>query len=364
MGLLQRRTLGGARKNYRLMLAVCLAIFMVVLVFGVHTLADEVNLAFAIVLGLIGAEHASVPMRLRIPDVARWSMRAAVCGMVALFVWQTIVLNRTTFNTERRLASCGLVSEQGWFGWESVSGQPFRARWIGSDALSVVARENLLLGIPVLSPPVVSASQPMVVRFYINGVLRHTHSFVTPGEWALITVPVPYADAFSPNSQAYATLRIVCSRTWVPKESNADADPRQLGVMIGELRWLEPAETSGGWYAPERWGDAKPFRWSGAYAWSKIAVGTNTHLQIPMYASHVLLRYRPLDVAIYLNRQRLGLVTFRDKRWKTYTYDLSGVQPGSTALVEFVSSRTWVPKHYGFDDGRALGVGVGTISVE
>jgi hypothetical protein len=350
---------------YRMTLMVCLAVFMIVLIFGVHTLADEVNVAFAILLGLIGADHARVMPRTPLPLVWRWAVRLALVLLLAVFVWQTNAVNRGALNTQRRLAVCGLASETGWHAWETVPGQPSRARWMGAQALSVIPRENLLLGIPVLSPPVASATKPVRVRCYINGLLLREHTFTAPGEWALLTVPVPYADAFAHVFAPHTAVRIEVDRTWVPRAATGANDVRRLGVMVGQLRWLEPTGMDNGWYQRERWEGVTPFRWSSGYAWQKCALPTNTHMQIPMYASNIQLRRWPLQVAIYLNRQYLDTITLRDKRWKSYTYPLpDGLRPGTTALVEVISARTWVPKHYGFADPRALGVGVGDISFE
>jgi hypothetical protein len=352
-------------QSYRMTLAVCLGIFMLVLIFGVHTLADEVNVAFAILLGLIGADHARVMPRAPLPLVWRWGVRLALLLLIAVFVWQTRAVNCGALNTQRRLAVCGLASETGWLAWETVPGQPFRARWIGAQALSVMPRENLLLGVPVLSPPVASTAQPVRVRCYVNGTLMREHTFTTPGEWALLTMPVPYADAFAHAFAPHTAVRIEAGRTWVPHTATGADDVRTLGVMVGQVRWLEPDGPAGGWFKRERWDGVTPFRWAGGYAWQKCALATNTHMQIPLYASNIQLRRWPLQVALYFNRQYFDTITLRDKRWKSYTYPLpAGVQACTTALVEVISARTWVPKHYGFADPRALGVAVGDITFE
>ena len=131
------------------------------------------------------------------------------------------------------------------------------------------------------------------------------------------------------------------------------------------LRWLEPDSTDGGWHAPETAPDGTAFRWSSGYAWQRLPAGTNSFINIPMYASNIQLRRWPLRVAVYVNRRHLDTVTFTDKRWKNYRYPLpADVPQDADVLVEFVPSRTWVPRHYGFDDSRALGVAVGTLTCE
>jgi len=36
----------------------------------------------------------------------------------------------------------------------------------------------------------------------------------------------------------------------------------------------------------------------------------------------------------------------------------------STNIIEFVAERTWMPKHYGFEDSRNFGIAVGEITME
>ena len=82
-----------------------------------------------------------------------------------------------------------------------------------------------------------------------------------------------------------------------------------------------------------------------------------------MYASNLLLRRWPLRVALYINRQYLDTVTFRDKRWKNYTYPVAAFAgQNTTGTLEIIPERTWVPRHFGFEDERPLGVAVGTIN--
>ena len=119
--------------------------------------------------------------------------------------------------------------------------------------------------------------------------------------------------------------------------------------MIGELRWLDRRKKHQVDGMHRTWGDAKPFRWSGAYAWSKIAVGPIRQSADSMYASHVLLRYRRWNVAIYLIDSGWVWSRFPRQRWKTYTYDLSGVQPARGHWLSLSHRATWCQALW-FDD--------------
>ncbi len=180
----------------------------------------------------------------------------------------------------------------------------------------------------------------------------------------MIKFLVPYANPFLKNMSPHAAIRIEADRTWTPEDFPAD-DARKLSVLSGEFRWLDPEKESGGWYKKEKWKNDRPFSWSGIHAYRTVIVNSNKYIKIPMYANNLLLKKWPLDVAVYFNGKFLDTITFRDKYWKNYRYPLpKNCTPGSTNIIEFISDRTWVPKHYGFDDTRNLGVAVGEITLE
>lgn len=358
--------LSPAHKHHRIMLAVGLVTFLIVLIFGVHTMADEVNVAFAILVGLVAADHEAVlGIRRPLAPVTRGVLAAVVALGLAVYAWRAAVLNAGPLNGERRMAAFGLASDAGWFEWEHLHGVPFRTRWMSRVAQSVLARDGIELGMPVLSSNPAITSHPQTVRIYINGQCVRTHQLATPGEWQLLRVTVPYANVFQYAGAPHTAVRLMVDRTWVPRQVTGGDDDRPLGVLVGEPRWLEPETSSGGWYDQEIAPDGSSFRWSSSYAWLRLYNTTNVFINIPMYASNIQLRRWPLRVALYLNRRHLDTLTFTDKRWKNYRFPLPEDTPtNSTLLLEVIPSRTWVPKHYGFDDARALGVAVGTITLE
>jgi len=212
--------------------------------------------------------------------------------------------------------------------------------------------------------PDLSTNNPINVSFYVNGLKVRNHSIEKPGEWALIKFFVPYANPFIKNISPHASIRIEADRTWTPEESPED-DTRRLSILTGKLRWLDPEEEAGGWHKKEKWKNDRPFSWSGIHAYRTVIVNSNKYIKIPTYANNLLLKKWPLDVAVYLNGKFLDTITIRDKYWKNHRYPLpKNCIPGSTNIIEFIAERTWVPKHYGFEDTRNLGIAVGEITLE
>lgn len=347
-------------------LAVPFLIFMVILVFGVHTISHEVNILWAVFLGIVAVQEDRI---LGPPEAGKILPLAILAGVImlifSLYVWQTIRVNRGPLDSERRAAAVGIRGDFGWYQWERWKGVPFRHRWMGKKAITTVPRRTTRIGIPIISTDPTISNKPQTVSFFVNGVKKREFILKTPGKWELITLPVDYADPFQKHVEPYTAIRIEVTRTWVPLQTTGEKDIRDLGIVVGEFRWMPPAKKMGGWHKLEQWEDTIPFRWSTQYAWREIAVSTNNTMEIPMYASNVLLRRWPLDVALYFNGEYLDTVTFRHKRWKNYRYPLpESVKPGSTNIIEFITSRTWVPKHYGFDDPRELGIAVGEITLK
>jgi O-antigen ligase len=357
-------SLGREQQHLMITLGIPFVIFMITLIFGVHVINTEVNITWAVFLGILAAALAWTGMRpKKTAPRRRYIIVGISVGLLGLYLFAVIWNSHHRFDTERRIAACGIDGEFGWHNWERWKGVPFRHRWMGKRAVATVPRKNMTIGIPIVSNNPLITNNPQKVTFYLNGSKAREFELTKPGKWELIQLPVRYADAFQQYIEPCTALRIEVDRTWIPMEITGETDTRNLGIVVGEFRWQAPAQEMGGWYRSNLWDNTIPFRWSKEYAWRKLHISTNRFMEIPMYASNVLLRYWPLNAALYLNGHYLDTVTFNDKQWKNYRYPLPDtVKAGTNNIIEFITSRTWVPKHYGFDDKRELGVAVGDIT--
>jgi len=353
--------------HQRLVLLIALPIYLIILIFGVHTLAYEFNIAFSILIGVIASYQNPLKENKEIPQPVKdikYIVAALVIIMIIFYAWRIRENNKTSLNSERRQAAYGLQIEKGWGKWEKWKGEPFQHRWIKKVAHITLNRKDLLLGFPIISSNPKLAENPQKVSFYVNGDMITETTLDKPGEWKLIQFPAPYADAFIHSFPPHVSVRIEVDKLWNPSNVSSNEDVRNLGITVGKHRWLTPEGEIGGWYGVDFFNDIH-FRWSGKYAWRKIIVGSEHKIKIPFSAANILLKWWPLDVAVYFNNKYIDTVTFRNKTWKNYTYPIpENFQTGSTGIVEFVSSRTWIPKNYGFYDPRVLGVAVGEIISE
>ena len=354
--------------HQRLILLIVLPIYLLILIFGVHTLAYEFNAAFSILIGVMVSYDRFLPdKKIENPKIKdlKYITIAIIIIIAAFYAWRIIKNNNSSLNSERRQAAYGLDVEKGFEKWERWKGIPFRHRWIKNVAHATFDRKNLLIGFPIVSNNPELEKNPQTVTFYINGQKMKKAVLNKPGEWKLIKIPAPYANAFISTIPPKISVRIEVDKLWTPNVVSTNEDIRELGITVGEHRWFSPEGETGGWLGKkEKYNDIS-YYWSGKYAWRKIIVEKNHKIKIPLSAANILLKWWPVDLAVYFNNKYLDTVTFENKIWKNYTYTIpKNFQPGSTGIVEFIVERTWIPKHYGFDDPRELGVAVGDIISE
>lgn len=340
--------------------------YLCVLIFGVHTLADESNTGFALLLAAAAATASENKGHIHFSRAAKCGIALLIICTVALYTWRVYSVNTSgQLNGERRRAAYALKGEYGFYNWENWEGMPFKVRWTGDKAIATIPRENAVIRIPIMTTLPTCTQTPQRVDISINGLHVAQTNLSEIGKWVYMDIPVPYANAFVKGFKPHTTVRLEVSPTWVPGELIGGSDMRELGVLAGPFSWHAPAQDESGFYSWEKWDNTKPFRWTDGYAWQKIIVQSNRQVEIPLYASHILLNKWNVRAEIYFDTSRIGSVNFNDKNWKTYQYTLGNSYPiGTTGLLEIVTSRVWIPKHYGFDDDRKLGVAVGEIKVE
>jgi len=88
---------------------------------------------------------------------------------------------------------------------------------------------------------------PQTVTFYINGQKMKEAVLSKPGEWKLIKIPAPYANAFISTIPPKISVRIEVDKLWTPNVVSTNEDIRELGITVGEHRWFSPEGETGGW---------------------------------------------------------------------------------------------------------------------
>ena len=199
-------------------------------------------------------------------------------------------------------------------------------------------------------------------------------------------------------------ILIEVSRTWNPKESGINADNRDLGVAVGEPRFLDTLPKDGiGFYPWEKWGGGeipgwpkdkeKRFRWTGKQA-SRLTsdfglcnikdpsridstlVDANlrgrdgrqtpdmgdqgkdgVNRMVFLMCGHPDIEKAPVLVRILGDGLLLRHVEFEDHGWKKVAVKETELE--GKKVITFEVSRTWNPRRLGVSmDERDLGVAV------
>jgi len=110
------------QKHLRIIFAIALPVYLVVLIFGVHTLSNEVIVIFSIFLALIAANNDALIIQKQTQNkLLKNSISFFIILVLSLYAWKTYENSKNSLNTERRNAVYGLKNETGWYKWENWS---------------------------------------------------------------------------------------------------------------------------------------------------------------------------------------------------------------------------------------------------
>ncbi|MCD4670147.1 MAG: O-antigen ligase family protein [Actinomycetia bacterium] len=226
---------------------------LIALIFGPHTNFIEIQFTFWLIIGLMisfikvqnssGNERGTVCRGLSQIDNERYYNRtmnipgSGVAGKISFIVLiiiftisfaissiTTLSINvkQNTFRTN--------ANNYGFYGKEVIEGK--EVEWISIDASKVLEKQSYTLNIPVKDCIPVDRSKPITMKIYIDNLL--VKKVKIDGDlWHDIKVDIP---KFTGEK---FTLTISTSDSWTPKEMGINNDTREIGVMIGEIVFLD-----------------------------------------------------------------------------------------------------------------------------
>jgi len=118
----------------------------------------------------------------------------------------------------------------GFYDVAKMEGKKYR--WIAADASEVLDKEGTELMIPVQDGYPGENKEPVVIKFYIDNLLVKKIK-VEDDSWYNVNLKIPKF------VNTRFTLTIVNSRTWVPKEVGLNNDTRELGIRVGEYKFIK-----------------------------------------------------------------------------------------------------------------------------
>ncbi|MCX7003318.1 MAG: O-antigen ligase family protein [bacterium] len=325
---------------------------LVMFIFGMHTLAHEVQCLFWLFAAQPLCAPAVQPPVARAPTRYVWLLIGLVCGLyVAETVTHlTLAGQRARFGWEKR---AGFYALEQW----NVEGQQVRIRHTRAHAEEPLTCEGLVARLQwvCLHPDV--TSRPVRVTFSMGGISNTLRA--TTHEWQTLTMTFPATALYT-----RMLLEIETERTWSGAQLGVSDDRRAIGVTVGELSW----QREEGMSAPEMWPQdggpmaGAPYRWSDQHARFLLPC-TQQYLRLPLIATHPDITTQPVQVAVRVNDAPYTTLTWTAPVW-TSVWILRPAVPRIAAAsdlvcVELDVSHTWWPVNYGIADVRNLGVAVG-----
>jgi len=213
-----------------------------VLFFGPHTNFNEIQFSFWLVIGLLlvfvkikgsGKRVLTRPDPLRFLIVGRdpgMAQKVSFALVIVIFSASLFVSSWTALSINSKRAEYGFEGSYGFYGEETVNGSVFR--WTAIDASEIINKNAGSMIIPVKDSDPADNRLPLLIRFFIGNSLVKVVRIDDRG-WHDITIPHKdhYGERF--------VLTISCSRSWTPKERGLSNDTRELGVMVGDYRFIE-----------------------------------------------------------------------------------------------------------------------------
>jgi hypothetical protein len=325
---------------------------LVMFIFGMHTLAHEVQCLF----WLFAAQPLCAPAvqlpAARAPTRYVGLLILLICGLYAAetVTHLTLAGQRERFGWEKRE---GFYAMEQW----NAEGQLVRIRHTRAYAEEPVTCEGLAARLhwACLHPDV--TARP--VRVTISLGAYRTNLLATTRAWQTLELAVPSA-ALSTRM----LFEVAVARTWSGVQTGVSDDRRVIGVTVRDLEWLRQE----GLYAPETWPEdggpmaGKPYQWSAQHA--RFLTACNRHfLRLPLLVSHPDVTTQPVRVALRVNETPAANMAWTKPGW-TSVWILREAVLGTNAANEVVCvaldvTRPWRPARYGLDDQRTLGVAVG-----
>lgn len=169
---------------------------------------------------------------LYISNKVRFSLkeRISLIIIVVIFTTSFFVSSVTTLSINVQQSLYGSENKYGFYHEEVLEGK--KLRWASIDASEVIDKDGSIMIIPIQDGSPIVHKIPTFVRIYIDNILVKV-VMLERGLWHDVKLNIPNVtrDKF--------TLTISVSRSWVPKELSINNDTRELGVMVGKIRFLK-----------------------------------------------------------------------------------------------------------------------------
>jgi len=239
--------------------------------FGPHTNFNEVQFIFWLIIGLLVTfikikqakymQNSEPGLKINIYDNSIVESNDSFNSNLKLGKAPLILSNRIYFSIGQRISLVVIVliftssflinsftdlsitatqNRGNWdnnYGFYNVENRKVKeVRWTTDDASEVLEKKGSVIIIPLRDAYPVEDAEPNVVKFYIDNLLVKKIK-LEDDSWYNLKLDIPKFAGNHPSNRF--TLTIVSSRSWVPKELGLNMDTRVLGVMVGEITFID-----------------------------------------------------------------------------------------------------------------------------
>jgi len=224
---------------------------LIALFFGPHTNFNAIQLSFWLIISLMVVFIRIIDLRSNdLNKVIKYSLVRDKQNSSSIFDRRQVAFNKIGFFTIIFIFSASFLyssfiplsinvnqksfrmnqNNYGFYGKEVIEGE--EVEWISIDAGKVLEKRGSALNIPVRDGIPGGRRIPLFMRIYIDNLLVKLVK-IDDTLWHDIKVDIP---KFTGEK---FTLTISASSSWTPKEMGINNDTREIGLMIGEIVFLD-----------------------------------------------------------------------------------------------------------------------------
>lgn len=319
---------------------------LTVFIFGMHTLAAEIQALFWLYMAQVCVEEDTAPP----PAPSRYL--AVLWGLIVLII---IVQTAAQLSLAAQRTAFGWTKREGFYPPEAWAEAGLQIRHTHRHASERIGCDGISFIQPFacLHPDI--SNMPVTVSFTLGA--STTNLLVADHEWHQVILSVPFECVG--RALEYA---IHVDRTWTGRDAGLNTDTRPLGVTLQAHAWLDTA----GMYAAERWQDdgspmaGRDYRWTSAQA-QVLVPAPQPFLRMPVLVAHPDITTQPVTVTWFINGLLATNTAYATPGWREELFFVPDTPvPVGRAHLALRVNRTWTPADYGKDDTRSLGVAIGT----
>ncbi len=323
-----------------------IASMLVVFLFGMHTLAHEIQCLFWICLV---QPFVAQPEGWKAQSKSKY-LKLLIFLICVIYFCAAI----SKLSLEKQKKKFGWKNKSQFYQWENWPDPKVPlVRYSKKESSEEIKCTGIIMEQKwcALYPDI--EENPVIVNFQLGNQI--TNLTVKNNDWHTMKIRV------SPeNNNKKFLYSVNVSRTWKASTIGMNNDKRRLGLLLNKISW----KNSDGMYDKERWADdgsimsGKEYRWTEKNGEMAISLD-GKYIKIPLLIGQPDV----VTVLIGMNKTNLTELIIANNAWQEVTLFcgqfFKSDEKSKNVILDFSANKTMTPENYGISDGRTLGVAVG-----